>query len=134
MDTGIIGPVTVMNGYTTSFGTVSSVLHGLIVSAILVPAAISSFFAGRVADVLGRHKAISLGAFIFGLGATLEAGALHLAMFIVGRVVEGIGEGLYLGTLVVYVSSPFLLSSWPLSLVYLCRMKVDIIYIWRSIF
>ncbi|KUL88895.1 hypothetical protein ZTR_03518 [Talaromyces verruculosus] len=103
MDTGIIGPVTVMNSYVASFGSISSTVHGLIVSTILIPAAISSFFAGKVADVLGRPKAISLGAFIFGLGAALEAGAADLAMFIVGRCVEGIGEGLYLGTLVVYI-------------------------------
>jgi MFS family permease len=106
MDTGIIGPVTVMDSYVASFGSVSSSVHGLIVSAILIPAAISSFFAGKVADILGRSKAISLGAFIFGLGAALEAGAAHLAMFIVGRCIEGIGEGLYLGTLVVYVQFP----------------------------
>lgn len=103
MDTGIIGPVTVMNSYVSSFGSVSSTVHGLIVSAILIPAAISSFFAGKVADILGRSRGISLGAFIFGLGAALEAGAADLAMFIVGRCVEGVGEGLYLGTLVVYV-------------------------------
>lgn len=103
MDTGIIGPVTVMKSYVSSFGSVSSTVHGLIVSAILIPAAISSFFAGKVADILGRSRGISLGAFIFGLGAALEAGAADLAMFIVGRCVEGIGEGLYLGTLVVYV-------------------------------
>lgn len=61
----------------------------------------SSFFAGRVADILGRQKGIALGALIFGLGTALEAGAVSIAMFIVGRCIEGIGEGLYLGTLVV---------------------------------
>ncbi|EED23523.1 MFS sugar transporter, putative [Talaromyces stipitatus ATCC 10500] len=103
MDTGVIGPVTIMHSYIASFGFVSSTVHGLIVSSILIPAAISSFFAGKVADILGRPKGISLGAFIFGLGAALEAGAAHLSMFIVGRCIEGIGEGLYLGTLVVYI-------------------------------
>lgn len=83
------------------FGSLSSTVHGLIVSSILIPAAFSSFFAGRVADRLGRPKSISIGALIFGIGAALEAGAVHLAMFIVGRCIEGIGEGLYLGNLVV---------------------------------
>ena len=101
MDTGIIGPVTVMKTYTSQFGMHSATVHGLIVSAILIPAAASSFFAGRVADILGRPTAISIGALIFGLGAALEAGAVHIAMFVGGRVVEGLGEGLYLGTLVV---------------------------------
>lgn len=101
IDTGIIGPVTVMKNFTSYAGHPSPTVHGLIVSSILIPAAISSFFAGRLADALGRHWGIAIGAFIYGLGAALEAAAMHIAMFIVGRVVQGIGEGLYLGTLVV---------------------------------
>ena len=101
MDTGIIGSVTVMKSYVSDFGSQSAVVHGLVVSAILIPAAISSFFAGRVADVLGRPENIAIGALVFGLGAALEAGAMHIAMFVLGRLIGGIGEGLYLGTLVV---------------------------------
>ena len=86
MDTGIIGSVTVMKSYVSDFGSLSATVHGLVVSAILIPAAISSFFAGRVADVLGRPKNIAIGALIFGVGAALEAEAVHLAMFIVGSV------------------------------------------------
>jgi sugar porter (SP) family MFS transporter len=102
IDTGIIGPVTVMDDFKRYVGNPSPTVHGLIVSSILIPAAISSFFAGRLADALGRSRGIAIGAFIFGLGATLEAASVHIAMFVVGRVVEGIGEGLYLGTLIVY--------------------------------
>jgi DNA-directed RNA polymerase III subunit RPC2 len=101
VDTGIIGPVTVMKSYTSYFGSQSATIHGVVVSSILIPAAFSSCFAGKLADLLGRPKAIAIGAIIFGLGAALEAGAYKLAMFIVGRCIEGIGEGLYLGVLVV---------------------------------
>lgn len=90
-----------MKSFVSQFGAQSATVHGLIVSSILIPAAVSSFFAGHVADLLGRPKGIAIGALIFSLGAALEAGALNLAMFIVGRCIEGIGEGLYLGTLVV---------------------------------
>lgn len=105
IDTGIIGPVTVMGDFKNHVvGNPSPTIHGLIVSSILIPAAISSsFFAGRLADALGRPRAIAIGSFIFSLGAALEAASVHVAMFVVGRVVEGIGEGLYLGTLVVYI-------------------------------
>ena len=103
MDTGIIGPVTVMDSFVKQFGNQSATVHGLLVSAILIPAAISSFFAGYLADKFGRPKGISIGTMIFGLGAAIEAGAVHVGMFVVGRCIEGIGEGLYLGTLVVYV-------------------------------
>ncbi|KAI0121882.1 general substrate transporter [Daldinia grandis] len=103
IDTGIIGPVTVMEDFTAYVGNPSPTIHGLIVSSILIPAAISSFFAGRVADVLGRPYAIAIGSLIFGAGAALEGASIHIAMFIVGRVIEGIGEGLYLSVLVVYI-------------------------------
>ncbi|CAG7941917.1 unnamed protein product [Penicillium nalgiovense] len=103
MDTGIIGPVTDMKDFKKSFGSQNSTIHGLIVSCILIPAALSSFFAGYVADRLGRPKGISIGVFIFGAGAAIEAGAVALSMFIVGRVVEGVGEGLFLGNLVVLI-------------------------------
>lgn len=103
IDTGIIGPVTVMEDFERYVGRPSPTVHGLIVSSILIPAALSSCFAGRLADAQGRPRGIALGALLFGLGAALEAAAAHVAMFVVGRVVEGLGEGLYLGTLVVYI-------------------------------
>ena len=101
MDTSIIGPVTVMRSYVARFGEQSAIIHGAVVSSILIPAALSSFFAGYVADLLGRPKCIGIGALIFSIGAAIEAGAVDLAMFVVGRCIEGLGEGLYLGTLVV---------------------------------
>ncbi|OTA53908.1 general substrate transporter [Hypoxylon sp. EC38] len=103
IDTGIIGPVTVMEDFTKYVGNPSPTIHGLIVSSILIPAAISSFFAGRVADALGRPRGIAIGSFIFGVGAALEGASMHIAMFVVGRIIEGIGEGLYLSMMVVYI-------------------------------
>ncbi|KAL3263752.1 hypothetical protein ABHI18_001482 [Aspergillus niger] len=52
---------------------------------------------------MGRPRGISIGALIFAIGAALEAAAVHIGMFVVGRCIEAIGEGLYLGTLVVYI-------------------------------
>ena len=101
MDTGIIGPVTVMAEYISRFGTQSAIIHGTIVSSILIPAALSGFLAGYMADLFGRPRCIAVGALFFGLGAALEGGAITLAMFVAGRCIEGFGEGLYLGTLVV---------------------------------
>ncbi|GLI72279.1 hypothetical protein PoHVEF18_000449 [Penicillium ochrochloron] len=100
----IIGPVTDMKDFKAEFGgSENATIHGLIVSSILVPAALSSFFVGHVADRLGRPKGIWIGTFIFGLGAAIEAGAIHIAMFVVGRLVEGVGEGIFLGNLVVLI-------------------------------
>lgn len=90
-----------MKSFTSYFGSQSAIVHGVIVSSILIHAAFSSCFAGRVSDKLGRPKAIAIGALIFGIGAAIEAASFKLAMFIVGRCIEGLGEGLYLGNLVV---------------------------------
>lgn len=98
MDTGVIGPVTDMNDFRASFGgSQNATIHGLIVSSILIPAALSSFFAGHLADKLGRPKGIGIGVFVFGIGAAIEAAAVRLGMFIAGRIVEGLGEGVFLG-------------------------------------
>lgn len=103
MDTGCIGPITTMTQFTNDFGSFTSTAHGLLVSSILIPAALTSFFAGSVADRLGRGLTVALGGFIFSLGTALEAAAQDLAMLFVGRCITGVGEGLFLSTLVVYV-------------------------------
>lgn len=84
-------------------GEQSATLHGLIVSMILIPAAIASFFAGHLADKLGRPKGIAVGALGFALGTTIECATVRLAMLLIGRTITGLGQGLFLSTLVVYV-------------------------------
>lgn len=103
LDTGTIGPVTVMSSFVTTFGPLSATLHGLVISSILLTATVGSLCAGNLSDSLGRTRAISLGALIFAVGAALEAGSVNLAMLIAGRSVLGLGEGLFFSTLVVFV-------------------------------
>ena len=103
LDTGIIGPVSDMDFFRRDIATTSAILHGLIVSSVLLPSAIVSFFAGSLADAVGRPRAVTVGLSIFGLGAAIEAGSVHIAMFIVGRILIGIGNGLSLSTVVVYI-------------------------------
>ena len=101
LDTGTIGPVTNMPSFSDSFGILSSSLNGLVVSSILLPATVASLFAGALSDSLGRTRAVAIGALFFAIGAALEASAFSLGMLIGGRCVVGIGEGLFLSTLVV---------------------------------
>ncbi|CAO2655997.1 Nn.00g048000.m01.CDS01 [Neocucurbitaria sp. VM-36] len=103
LDTGTIGPVTSMSQFAATFGSVSATIHGLIVSSILLTGALSSFFAGHLSNAVGRPLGMSTGAVVFGVGAALEAGSTHLAMLFVGRLITGIGEGLFLSTTVVYI-------------------------------
>src|SRR2546430_11771227 len=73
LDTGTIGPVTAMSTFTATFGQLSPMKHGSIVSAILLPAAFAGLFAGNIADSYGRATTLIVGGTIFGFGATLAA-------------------------------------------------------------
>ncbi|GME54432.1 putative mfs sugar protein [Neofusicoccum parvum] len=103
LDTGTIGPVTAMSSFEASFGSFSATIHGVVVSSILIPAALSSLITGNVADLYGRPRTIMFGAAVFGIGAAIEAASNNLGAFIAGRVITGVGEGFFLSVLVVYV-------------------------------
>lgn len=92
-----------MSSFEASFGSFSATIHGVIVSSILVPAALSSLITGNVADLYGRPRTIMFGAGIFGIGAAIEAAANNLGAFIAGRIITGVGEGFFLSVLVVYI-------------------------------
>lgn len=109
MDTGTIGPVTTMPVFKETFGDFSATLHGVIVSSILLPGAITALISGVLADKYGRVKIIGIGACIFGIGAAIECGAPILGVFILGRLVKGVGEGLFLSTIYVQVTE---MSPW----------------------
>jgi hypothetical protein len=47
----------------------SLTLHGLVVSKILIPAAVSSLFGGYIANKVGRVGVIAIGAAVFDIGA-----------------------------------------------------------------
>ena len=44
---------------------------------------------------------MAIGALVFAIEATLEAGAFNIGLLIAGRCVVGVGEGLFLSALVV---------------------------------
>jgi MFS family permease len=92
-----------MTSFAESFGHLSSTIHGVVVSSILIGGTTSGLFAGNISDIYGRTTTITIGALIFGIGATLECTAFKLGQFIAGRVIAGLGEGIFLGNLTVYV-------------------------------
>ncbi|KAF6809554.1 MFS sugar transporter [Colletotrichum sojae] len=98
IDTSSVGPVTSMSSFKSSFGSFPPTVHGAIVSSMLVTGTFSALVAGVLADQHGRVCVISAGAAIYALGAALECGAVHLAMFVAGRAVKGAGTGLFVST------------------------------------
>ncbi|CAN8098821.1 unnamed protein product [Discula destructiva] len=104
LDTGTIGSVTDMEFFQVTMGPVSSTIRGVIVSSILLPGAVAALVAGILADRYGRKRLILSGAVFYGCGAAIECGSVALGMFIVGRLIKGVGQGLFLSTVYVQVS------------------------------
>ncbi len=63
-----------------------------------------SLLGGILADRYGRTRMIALGSLIFGIGAAIETTSVNLAMFIIGRIIKGVGEGTFLMTVYVLVA------------------------------
>ncbi|KAL2849111.1 putative transporter [Aspergillus pseudodeflectus] len=85
-------------------GLLSGLDTGVIGPLIRLSATFASLFSGTtISDKLGRTRLLALGSLVFALGATLEVSAHRLSVLILGRLVVGIGEGLFLSTLVVYI-------------------------------
>ncbi|KAH9938959.1 general substrate transporter [Epithele typhae] len=109
-DTGSIGSITVMDQFIDVVGHLNSRIEGLLVSIILIPAAIVSSGAGSIADRISRTYATALGCVIYGAGSliALTAGLGHssskaaLAQVFMGRVISGAGEGVFLSAVSVY--------------------------------
>jgi MFS family permease len=74
-------------------------------AVILIPSAITGIFAGSVSNTLSRKRTIALGCFIFAVGQAVSAVTFrYIGVLILGRIIAGSGEGLFLGTLSTYVS------------------------------
>ncbi|KAH0431848.1 hypothetical protein CcaCcLH18_06851 [Colletotrichum camelliae] len=103
-DSGCIGSVFHMEQFTASMGHISATVTGITVSMILLTGIFPALFAGRLADKHGRLRVIFPGAILFGVGALFQMSSTHLAQFILGRAVSGIGQGIFLPNISVYIS------------------------------
>jgi MFS family permease len=95
-DTGSVGAVTSMSSFTNTIGDLSPVMRGFTVSLILMTGAMPSIFGGKLAERVGHLYVIMAGALLFAIGTAMEGGAESLAVFLVGRALAGLGEGLWL--------------------------------------
>ncbi|KAI9740217.1 MAG: hypothetical protein M1834_004795 [Cirrosporium novae-zelandiae] len=93
-----------MSYFETTFEKLSSVMRGFTVSLILITGALPALYAGHLADRLGRTYAVAVGALVFAVGSALQGGSSELPMFLVGRGLAGIGEGLWLSNINVYIT------------------------------
>lgn len=104
LDTGNIGPVTTMPAFRKTFGDFSPTVHGVIVSSVLISGAFTALIAGILAHRFGQVRIFSIGSFVFGVGAAIQSSSSALPAFIIGRLIQGIGEGLFVSNVYVQVS------------------------------
>jgi MFS family permease len=84
----------------------NSTMQGLVTAIYEIGCLAGAMFILSVGDILGRRRAIILGAVIMLLGVIIQVtsmpGATPLAQLIVGRVVMGVGNGVNTSTIPTY--------------------------------
>ncbi|KAF2183656.1 general substrate transporter [Zopfia rhizophila CBS 207.26] len=93
-DTGSIGAITEMKSFLETIGHLRPIMRGFTVSLIMLTGAFPSFFAGQLADRFGRLAIVMAGAIVFAVGAVMQGTANRLPVFLAGRALCGLGEGL----------------------------------------
>jgi SP family sugar:H+ symporter-like MFS transporter len=100
-DSGVINGT--QKGIEAAFG-LGRLGIGVNVGAILVGSSIGAFGAGRLADLIGRRNTMMLAAALFIVSALLAGAAGSSAIFIVARIIGGLGVGAASVTSPVYIS------------------------------
>jgi sugar porter (SP) family MFS transporter len=90
-DTGVVGGV--LPNISKSFALVSPFDKGLVVAILLAGAAVGALVAGRVADQLGRKRAIFITSIVFVVGLLASSLAPSLGVFWISRFIIGLGVG-----------------------------------------
>lgn len=90
------------------FYPLSVSLHGIVVATLLFTALFSSLVSGPLSDRYSRITVMGIGSAIFSMGSLIAASAHNLGMFLLGRALAGVGEGLFLSPAGVWLaeSSP----------------------------
>ncbi|KAJ5134584.1 Major facilitator superfamily domain general substrate transporter [Penicillium atrosanguineum] len=93
---GVMGPVLVMENFKNHFPTFQgSTIQGWLVAALELGAWAGALINGFLADRISRKYAMMVAVIIFTLGTGLQAGAQKPAYFFAGRIVGGLGIGMF---------------------------------------
>ena len=77
------------------------------VAGFLLGAIVASASAGRLSELLGLQSATTIAGIIFAAGCAMSALAPNIGMFLVGRVVQGVGSGWISGFAMVAIALIF---------------------------
>jgi sugar porter (SP) family MFS transporter len=114
-DTGVISGALIF--IRKQFG-LSTFQQELVVSVVLIGAAVGALSGGRLADIFGRRFMLLITALIFVTGALVCAAAPSLNILVIGRLIVGLGIGFATSTVPIYISevSPPQTRGWQVSL------------------
>ncbi|KAK3897597.1 hypothetical protein C8A05DRAFT_47854 [Staphylotrichum tortipilum] len=89
---------------STDFSLPSST-KSLMTSILSCGTFFGALIAGDIADFIGRRPSIIIGCLIFGVGCVLEiASTNQVALFVMGRLVAGLGVGFISATILLYMA------------------------------
>jgi MFS family permease len=95
-DQGVMSPVLVMENFENHFPyLMGSTIQGWLVSALELGAWAGALFNGYLADRISRKYSMMVAVVIFTLGSGLQAGAQSPAYFFAGRIIGGVGIGMF---------------------------------------
>lgn len=95
-DQGVMGSILVMENFEAHFPSLTgSTIQGWLVSALELGAWFGALFCGWLADKISRKYSMLVAVVIFTLGTGLQTGAQNPGMLFAGRVVGGIGIGMF---------------------------------------
>ncbi|CAK43463.1 uncharacterized protein An01g00850 [Aspergillus niger] len=95
-DQGVMSPVLVMENFENHFPYfMGSTVQGWLVASLELGAWAGALFNGYLADRISRKYSMMVAVVIFTLGSSLQAGAQKPSYFFAGRIVGGIGIGMF---------------------------------------
>ncbi|KAE8452949.1 hypothetical protein EG329_012136 [Mollisiaceae sp. DMI_Dod_QoI] len=95
-DQGVMGSILVMQNFEAHFPSLTgSTIQGWLVSALELGAWFGALFCGYLADRISRKYSMLVAVVIFTIGTGLQTGAQNPGMLFGGRVVGGIGIGMF---------------------------------------
>ncbi|KAF8626585.1 hypothetical protein AX15_004786 [Amanita polypyramis BW_CC] len=105
-DTGVVSGIIAMDDWLRAFGhpsaaadgtikyAISSPTQSLVVSILSAGTFFGALFAAPLADYFGRKWSIVFACLVFSVGVAMQTAAVHIPLFVVGRVFAGLGVGL----------------------------------------
>ncbi|OLN86688.1 High-affinity glucose transporter 5 [Colletotrichum chlorophyti] len=103
-DSGIITSTISLPTFKDYFNNPSDTVDGGIVSAFQGGAILGTIINMLFANSLGRRNTIFAGSVVSCIGSALQAGAVNMAMMIVGRFIGGVAVGMVTSTIPMYAS------------------------------